>query len=171
MKKNVVISMLGVVLVVQSVIFWGCKSSAETVAAITPPEQGITDTAASALAIAAETQNQFCCDAPSEIVWLREHLEKTICILEKKYQLEPLASRLPESNLELKPLVTPYEPPDCHALGLDTDGLKTSIGLQKLAAKMDLSTKRASMMNNSMNVRIENYSKRLQRLEPLLEQD
>jgi len=167
MKKNVVIAILGIILVGQSVIFWVSKSSAQP--SVTP--EVITDGAASSLAIAAETQNQICCNIPSQMAWLREHLEKTICVLEKKYHLEPLTTCFPESQVNTKPLATPYELPDCHSLKLDTDALKTSVGLQKLAGQMDLCSTRATMINNSMEVRIDNYYKRIQRLEPLLEKE
>jgi hypothetical protein len=167
MKKNVVIAVLGIVLVGQSVIFWVSKPSAKA----SVSTETITDGAASSLAVAAETQNQICFEFPTQMAWLREQLEKTISVLEKKYQLEPLAGRFPESHIKTEPFVTPYEQPDCHSLGLETDALKTSDGLQKLAAKMDLCSSRATMINNSMNARIENFSQRLQRLEPLLEQD
>lgn len=167
MKKNFLIAIFGIILIGQSVVFLGCAHTSVT--SDTPKE--ITDGAASALAIAAETQNQICCTVPSQMAWLREQLEKTICVLEKKYQLEPLTVSFRESQVKLDPFVTPYESPDCHSLGLETDALKTSDGLHRLAAKMDLCSSRAHMINNSMNARIENFSKRLQRLEPLLEKD
>lgn len=167
MKKNIVIAILGIILVGQSVIFWASKSPKQPL--VTP--EVITDGAASSLAIAAETQNQVCCNIPFQMAWLREHLEKTICVLEKKYHLEPLTSPFPESQINTKPLATPYELPDCGSLKLDTEALKTSDGLQKLAGQMDLCSSKASKINTSMETRIDNFYKRLQRLEPMLEQE
>jgi len=167
MKKNIVIAILGIVIVGQSVFFWVSKSSAQN--PVTP--EVITDGAASALAIAAETQNQICCDIPVQMAWLRKHLEKIIIMMEKKYHLEPLPTRIPVYQEDTRPFVTPYEPPDCHSLGLDTDVLKTSVGLHELAAKMDLRSTSIGMINNSMEYRIDNFYQRLKRLESMLEQE
>ncbi len=168
MEKNSVIAVLFIVITTQSILLY---RTAQLPKQTTVTPEVITDEAASALAIAAETQDQICCNIPVQMAWLRKHLEKIIIALEKKYHLEPLPTRPPVYQEDIRPFVTPYEPPDCHSLGLDTDVLKTSVGLHELAAKMDLRSTSIELINNSMEYRIDNYYQRLKRLEPMLEQE
>ncbi len=176
MRKNIVITVLVIAAVVQSVLLYRATQLSK--------QNTITRNAADSLAFAAETQYRRCHELSQQTAWLRRHLEKTISVLENKYNLEPMPVQLPGQNFELRedlkihrpprpaePFAVPYQSLDYSVLIKDPNTLRTNIGLQRLAALMNLSSASASMANNSMETRIDNFYQQLQRLEPMLEQE
>ena len=60
---------------------------------------------------AVERCHEVSADLPSQIVWLRKHLEKTISILEAEHDLKPMPVKIPGQNFKLREELKIHRPP------------------------------------------------------------
>ena len=170
MAKNIVISILMVVVAGLSISLYREKRYSKTFVVKVLP--------------AVERYREVSAELPSQIWWLRRHLEKTISMLEAEHNLEPKPVKNPWGNLELReelkrhrpprppqPFVMAYEKPEYRPLCADPNELGTEIGLKRLEAIINLSSASVILASSDMETLIDNFYQRLQRLEPEIEEN
>lgn len=169
MRKNIVIAILMVIVAGLSILLYREKRHSKLFVVKVLP--------------AVERYREVSTDLPSEIVWLRRHLEKTISILEAEHNLEPMPVKNPWGNFELReelkvnrppqppqPFVIAYEKPKYHPFCADPNELGTEKGLYRLEAMINLGSASVMFASTDMETLIDNFYQRLQRLEPKIEE-
>ncbi len=134
------------------------------------PGKTLDVTAAETMGKNAMGQLQLSVQLCDQIVWLREHLQKTLSLLERQHKVRALSAKLEEDMIALTPFVTPYERTYSPYVGLDADinFATTSTGIRTIADFMQDCTKKVERVNSTGDRRIDNFSQRLKNLEPYL---